>query len=624
MLGWRFPRLDGGNEQGFNNSGIETFNGSEMYDNLAREICQNSLDAKDDSVDAPVEVHFKVIDVNVKDYPSIVDLIYVIDRCKEYWNARMDSKLENFFKLVNDLRKKDSMSLLIASDYNTTGLTGSKSAKYEKTKWNALTHSDGVSDKGEDSGGSYGIGKNAPYVCSRLRTVFYNTYAKDGERAFQGTTRLMTHLNDDGEETVGTGLYYDKDSQKPIYADDDCKFRDLFKRGMYGTDVVMLAFDKREGWQDSIEKAIIKNFFIAIHEEKLVVRIDDTRIIDSNRLEEIITKHSVIDEDMKVYKELYEARTKRKDHIVCKNSFLADEEDEVELYIRIDESYSRKVAELRSTGMIIRVRGKNVAKPYAAVMIVRGKKLNKILKSMEPPKHDKWDPEIISDETERKKGNNIRGKIIKWVNNTIDEVCKSDFIDEIDPDGMSHFLPDELEDGKKTPTDQANSIESKQSVQKIIKRKIQTTNVNTSGRNVDGTPEEGSVNNVTSGAEGGQETSGVGGGTGNERVGKPDEGSKIINRPAILKQRVFQSSSGSYNASIMVEDDCDNVYLSISALGDDGRLEEVLVTEYEKDGVVTKVEKNKIGPISLKGKKMEHVSMKLEYTEKMRIKLDVL
>ena len=83
-------------------------------------------------------------------YHSIVDLIYVIDRCKEYWNARMDSKLENFFKLVNDLRKKDSMSLLIVSDYNTTGLTGSKSAKYEKTKWNALTHSDGVSDKGED------------------------------------------------------------------------------------------------------------------------------------------------------------------------------------------------------------------------------------------------------------------------------------------------------------------------------------------------------------------------------------------------------------------------------------------------------------------------------------------
>lgn len=608
MLGWRFPILDGGNEQGFNNSGIETFNGSEMYDNLAREICQNSLDAKDDSVEGPVEVHFSVEDINIKDYPSIFELMSVIDDCKDYWNARMDAKLENFFKLVEDLKKNDCMSLLIASDYNTTGLLGSKEGRYAKTKWNALTHSDGVSDKGEDSGGSYGIGKNAPYVCSRIRTVFYNTYAKDGQKAFQGTTRLMTHRNEHEEETVGTGLYYDIDTQKPIYADVNCRLRDLIKRSRYGTDVVMLAFDKRDCWQDSIEKAIIKNFFIAIYEEKLVVYIDKNRVIDSDRLEEIITKHAVSDDKIREIKELYEARTK-KDHIVCKNSFVTEDEGEVELYIRISEDYSRKIAELRSTGMIIRLRGKSVAKPYAAVMIVRGKELNKVLKSMEPPKHDKWDPEIIANENERKKGNTIRRNLIKWTNNMIDEKCKSDFTDEIDPDGISQFLPDEIEDGQKTPTDQANSIEAKQSVQKIIKRKIQTTNINTSGRNIDGVFEEGSVNNAASGAQGGEETLGAGGGTGNDRVGKTDVGTKIINRPAILKQRVYQSSNGNYHASIMVDDDCDNVYLSISALGDDGRLEEVHVSEYEKDGIVTIVDKSKIGPISLKANTMEHISM---------------
>lgn len=302
---------------------------------------------------------------------------------------------------------------------------------------------------------------------------------------------------------------------------------------------------------------------------------------------------------------------------------MSAEKEDVELYIRIDEAYSRKVAELRSTGMIIRVRGKNVAKPYAAVMIVRGKELNKLLKAMEPPKHDKWDPEIIADESERKKGKDIRRKIIKWVNDSIDEICKSDYTDEIDPDGMSQFLPDEFEDGKKTPTDQANSIESKQSIQKVIKRKIQTTNVKTAGRNVEGTPEEGNVNNATSGAQGGEETTGAGGGTGNERVGKPDKGTKIINRPAILKQRVYQSINGNYNASIMVEDDSDDVYISVSAMGDDGRLEDILIKEYEKDGINYKAEKTIIGPIKLKGKTMEHISLKLEYSEKMRIKLDV-
>ena len=73
----------------------------------------------------------------------------------------------------------------------------------------------------------------------------------------------------------------------------------------------------------------------------------------------------------------------------------------------------------------------------------------------------------------------------------------------------------------------------------------------------------------------------------------------------------------------MVEDDSDDVYISVSAMGDDGRLEEILIKEYEKDGITYKAEKSKIGPIKLKGKTMEHVSLKLEYSEKMRIKLDV-
>ena len=47
-LAWRFPKLDDGQEQGINDSGVATFKGSELYDNLAREICQNSLDAKAD------------------------------------------------------------------------------------------------------------------------------------------------------------------------------------------------------------------------------------------------------------------------------------------------------------------------------------------------------------------------------------------------------------------------------------------------------------------------------------------------------------------------------------------------------------------------------------------------
>ena len=56
---WDFPLLGTGNEQGYSNAGIETFKGTELIDNLAREICQNSLDAKQ-SVDVPVIVSFSL------------------------------------------------------------------------------------------------------------------------------------------------------------------------------------------------------------------------------------------------------------------------------------------------------------------------------------------------------------------------------------------------------------------------------------------------------------------------------------------------------------------------------------------------------------------------------------
>ena len=57
-ISWRFPKLDNGAEQGINDGGIATFKGSELYSNLAREICQNSLDAKQEGKDTVV-VEFK-------------------------------------------------------------------------------------------------------------------------------------------------------------------------------------------------------------------------------------------------------------------------------------------------------------------------------------------------------------------------------------------------------------------------------------------------------------------------------------------------------------------------------------------------------------------------------------
>ena len=263
-INWRFPPNNGGTIQGFNDSGIATFKGAELYNNLAREICQNSLDAKREDEDHVV-VKFDLKSLPKQQFEAIYSFDEIIKECKEYWGLD-ELRFKSFIEEAEELLKKPTVDILVISDTKTTGLTGAKENK-KQTVWTALTKSSGVTNKtNSGSGGSYGIGKSAPFACSAFRTVFYNTYAVDGVRAFQGVSRLVTHLDKNGVETQGDGYYQNVDSWKPIFSSDSCDIRDQFQRDEYGTDVIILGFKTEGSWQETIQRAIIKNFFYAIHE----------------------------------------------------------------------------------------------------------------------------------------------------------------------------------------------------------------------------------------------------------------------------------------------------------------------------------------------------------------------
>lgn len=68
QVGWRFPPLSGGTRQGYTNNDIEVFKGQELIDNLAREICQNSLDAHIEGTDTPVRVVFELRQISRSGY----------------------------------------------------------------------------------------------------------------------------------------------------------------------------------------------------------------------------------------------------------------------------------------------------------------------------------------------------------------------------------------------------------------------------------------------------------------------------------------------------------------------------------------------------------------------------
>ena len=149
-IGWRFPPLSGGTRQGYTNNDIEVFKGNELIDNLAREICQNSLDAHIDGSDDPVRVVFELKNFPRTEYDVFSQYEECLKGCRKYWGDEMDSKLSQFVKHAEETLKKDNIPVLIAGDYNTKGLSGSQSGKLSSS-WEALTGSDGVSVKSDDN-----------------------------------------------------------------------------------------------------------------------------------------------------------------------------------------------------------------------------------------------------------------------------------------------------------------------------------------------------------------------------------------------------------------------------------------------------------------------------------------
>ena len=627
-LGWRFPLLDNGPEQGINDGGISTFKGSELYDNLAREICQNSLDAKAPGQDTVI-VEFNSHSFPKSQYSAIADLENIFKNCRDYWSDRMEPKLSNFLEAAELAISKDSIDVLAIRDFNTTGLKGAKASSREKSVWRALTHSNGVTEKSRGSGGSYGIGKNAPFACSIFRTVFYNSFAlEDQLHAFQGVSRLITHVQN-GQSTQGTGFYLNTSDVQPIFEEDTCSMRDFFKRGGndYGTDVIILGFKKTENWAEDIERAIIRNFFVAIYTGSLAVKIDDQPLNKGNLAERINyyadKERRTGDKEKKITTvlEYYGALTSP--DFTLKASIV--EENDVILYIKKDDSYSKSIAEMRSIGMIVRTRKNHIMTRYAAVMMVREGKLNDILKEIEPPEHNKWDSGILDNEDEKKTAEKYKRKLIAWVNDQIIECCRAELSDEMDLEGVSAYLPFDEDDpafGHEEKVD--NSPDSQVRIEDIEKKQPNIRKVNLVAKKVLGHKIEDFEpgNGEEGGANGG--AAGIADPEGPDKVTAPVTGDKNVSIPKVIQQRIVQTPVPSvYRAVIKLENDCDKMHLSVKAFNDDGTKDRITIVGYKFEKKKYTANSEQIVLRDIKANTLYEVFLTFEYSEKMKLELYV-
>lgn len=622
---WDFPLKGSGNEQGYTDSGIELFKGKELLENLAREICQNSLDARDPDAEGPVEVKFSLRMIQKEKHALFSEFMQCIESCKENWVGRMDNRLKDFLSAAEQMMAGSEIPVLVASDFNTKGLTGAYAPEDEKSPWRALAHTDGASvAKDSDSAGSYGIGKNAPFACTALSMVFYNTFAIDGSWAFQGTARMAT-LKVNGKKTVGTGHYLyliDDENWRPIKKDDGCSFLDEFSRERHGTDIIVVGFNEIDNWTNRMVHAIVSNFFLAIHEGKLVVTVQD-QTINAERLPGIIEQYKDARkiEDKTVY-ECYQALISPDDNAPIKLSIL--KENDVDLHLKSNNEYHNRVSYFRTSGMRIRLLRAKSYQPCSAVIVIRDKKLNEILREAEPPRHNKWDPTLIKHDDKLKR---LAQDALRKLDDMLREELRKKYERtgaESQDSGEGDYLPDDVDTAQNEQQgDDILRVRQKLAASHILK--VFPGSASTSGASGSGAaiPGDSYGERQRKKKKNGHK---VVGGKGNKKgvtSGKGATPMSIINF-SFHKSYLIDQNQGLYRVLLKVDKDYPKVQLTFSAIGEDDDREDLIVQKYAFKKIKRKVGKNAVGPISLSANEANELFVTFENKEKMRLNISAV
>jgi hypothetical protein len=286
----------------------------------------------------------------------------------------------------------------------------------------------------------------APFACSALRTVFYQTCSKDGW-GFQGVVRLMTHRDKNTDRTLQAfgmiGLKgHDKRENCEISLPVQQRelvpqaFRELRQSGSFGTDIFVVGFVGGDDWKLHVKAALITNFFPAINDEYAEFDVDG----------ELINKASILRELSALRKEALEANLED----------LVKELEHTYWYIKASEASvggpdswilttglkhfgKVQIGIIQGTKDDIKVHGQLPARcfmcrsnrmkifskpyqlpfPYAAFMICDDEQGNELLRRLEPPTHTAWEKD--RDKSPRHAVYNELTRIYAWIR---EEVAK--------------------------------------------------------------------------------------------------------------------------------------------------------------------------------------------------------
>lgn len=444
-IGWNFPPTNGGMQGGINDAGIVTFDGQPL-ESLAREVIQNSVDARLSQAE-PVKITFELETVAQAAFRG-AELAEHLRACAKEWDH--DPKASAALQRALDVLEHDPVTFLKITDANTTGLEGEA--------WATLVKMAGASFKPDDgAGGSYGVGKSAPFAVSPLRMVCYwSAFEEDGAMVeqFQGKAILVKHDYDFGEgkgpEPAQNIGFFGKVEQCEALVGSEIPsaFQPPPIAARPSTSIWVAGFNPQQHdqrWQDAIAQSIVESFFYAIDRGDLDVVLepdgdhaDRPWHIDASSIGEILERYeSEADDDSKIDEQIERSRLywemvhRREPDAVMEGGkhgitgaklWIATEED------GLAGQLPNRLALIRGTGMLITDDQKKSwpgfrgLLDYAAVCVIDDAESNELLRRMENPAHDQFEPERLGEE-ERAKGDQALRELRKWIRDEIAKVA---------------------------------------------------------------------------------------------------------------------------------------------------------------------------------------------------------
>nr|WP_232337102.1 hypothetical protein [Lysinibacillus timonensis] len=636
---WNFPAAAGGTINSINNAGIETFKGNEL-DSLTREICQNSLDAIKDET-KPVVVEFKSFKLPSNQFPQRAELLEAFIKCETTWSGK-NPKSEQFVEQAKYILDENEIPFLRISDFNTKGLEGAQTGELG-TPWSSLVREAGSSNKGDSSGGSFGIGKSAPFANSKLRILFYSSQDQSNYQSHIGVANIMSFEKLPGHITLGTGYFTNNENSNAIPG--LINLDSSFNRQESGTDIFVSAFQpKDQNWLEAVRNSVIFNFFITIWQNKLVVKVED-EIISHENIGSFIAQLDDTKEDYRHVKNYFRLLTSE-DSIQIPypaksyKKIGSFEEGEATLYIMKGEDLNRRVLMTRKAGMRLfeqnRISG---SISFTGILIITGKHMNQVFKKMENPAHTGWEPNRF--EEAPKEADTAFKDLRRFVRETVQQQFQAETTDKMDAFGLSDFLPDtttvegEGDDKKESLTLKIKSItqKKKEKPKKKLKKKQQKEDFEDTLAEAGITPEGDQVGHSDDERDEGQ---GNPGGTGNTHgeQGPADEGTggakegkgeKEKNKPIDVDTRYvcLQKNDGLYRVNIKPDKKFEKGKLEFKVSGEQSDYILPIIDVQSPDIEVTSIDKNVVRFINLTGKKPKNIQVKVDYEQYCVMEVDL-